>query len=72
MRSRDINLNSYWGKICTPLEIIAVDGKKRWKLLTASVTYFHGQPGDEVVILVTKEGDSDWAAVENVIKSNGR
>jgi len=29
MRSRDINLNSYWGKICTPLEIIAVDGKKR-------------------------------------------
>jgi len=29
MRSRDLELNSYWGTICTPLEIIAKDGKKR-------------------------------------------
>jgi len=28
MRSRDIELNSYCGTICTPLEIIAADGKK--------------------------------------------
>jgi len=48
----------------------AVSGKKRWKLLTASVTYFHGSPGDEVVILVPKEGDTKWAAVENVIRNN--
>ncbi|MBN1779197.1 MAG: hypothetical protein JW816_03195 [Candidatus Buchananbacteria bacterium] len=46
----------------------AVDEKHRWKLLTASVTYFHGQAGDEVVILVPKDGGSSWAAVENVIK----
>ncbi|MDX9893344.1 MAG: hypothetical protein RB292_02920 [Patescibacteria group bacterium] len=46
----------------------AIDGKKRWKLLTASVTYFHGNPGDDVVILIPKDGDSKWAAVENVIK----
>lgn len=29
MRSRDSELNSYWGTICTPLEMIAADGKKR-------------------------------------------
>ena len=29
MRSRDVQLNSYWGTICTPLEMIAMDGKKR-------------------------------------------
>ncbi|OGY47386.1 MAG: hypothetical protein A3J65_03215 [Candidatus Buchananbacteria bacterium RIFCSPHIGHO2_02_FULL_45_11b] len=45
-------------------------GQDRWKLLTASVTYFHGSGGDEVVILTPKEGKSKWAAVENVIKSH--
>ncbi|OGY46178.1 MAG: hypothetical protein A2731_03275 [Candidatus Buchananbacteria bacterium RIFCSPHIGHO2_01_FULL_39_8] len=44
------------------------DGK-RWRLLTAAVTYFHGQPGDEVVILVPKNSKSAWAAVENIIKT---
>ena len=29
MRSRDHELNSYWGTICTPLEMIAKDGKNR-------------------------------------------
>jgi hypothetical protein len=29
MRSRDPELNSNWGTICTPLEMIAKDGKKR-------------------------------------------
>ncbi|MBM4350253.1 MAG: Bro-N domain-containing protein [Deltaproteobacteria bacterium] len=29
MRQRDPELNSYWGTICTPLEIMAPDGKKR-------------------------------------------
>lgn len=45
-------------------------GRERWKLLTASVTYFHGSGGDEVVILIPKDGKSKWAAVENVIKSH--
>ena len=35
MRSRDPELNSYWGTICTPLEMIANDGKKR-KLSSAN------------------------------------
>jgi len=43
------------------------DGKK-WKLLNAAVTYFHGKPGDKVVIVVPKGGKSTWAAVENLIK----
>lgn len=46
----------------------AVKDDKKWKLLTASVTYFHGQAGDDVVILVPEDGISKWAAVENVIK----
>lgn len=29
MRQRDPELSSYWGTICTPLEIMAPDGKKR-------------------------------------------
>ncbi len=29
MRSRDTELNSKWGTICTPVEMIALDGKKR-------------------------------------------
>lgn len=50
-------------------EWYAVQGRKKWKLLTASVTYFHGDAGDEVVILIPKEGKTAWAAVENVIRS---
>jgi hypothetical protein len=43
------------------------DGKK-WRVLTASVTYFKGGDGDETVILVPRAGESKWAAVENVVK----
>lgn len=46
---------------------VVADGKK-WKVLTASVTYFKGKEGDEAVILVPKAGDSNWAAVENVVR----
>lgn len=37
-------------------------------LLTASVTYFKGEVGDEVVLLVPKGAKSKWAAVENIVK----
>lgn len=47
--------------------IAAADGRK-WRLLTASITYYKGEPGDEVVILTPKAGESQWAAVENVVK----
>jgi len=45
------------------------DGKK-WKILTASVTYYKGSSGDEVVILVPKTSESQWAAVENIVKKS--
>ncbi len=47
---------------------VTLDGKK-WRVLTASVTYFKGDEGDEVVILVPKAGESKWGAVENIIKN---
>lgn len=43
-------------------------GNDRYKVLTASVTYFRGHESDEVTILVPESGQSTWAAVENIIK----
>ncbi|PIT93815.1 hypothetical protein COU00_02365 [Candidatus Falkowbacteria bacterium CG10_big_fil_rev_8_21_14_0_10_43_11] len=48
-------------------EYFVEQGDKRWRILTASVTYFKGRPDDEAVILVPKYGESNWAAVENII-----
>lgn len=39
-----------------------------YKTLTASITYFKGEIGDEVIIIVPADNPSRWAAVENVIK----
>jgi hypothetical protein len=55
-------------KISDGSYFIVADGKK-WKVLGASITYFKASPGDEVVILVPKTGESNWAAVENVVKN---
>ncbi|MBI3232164.1 MAG: hypothetical protein HYZ51_03750 [Candidatus Doudnabacteria bacterium] len=41
---------------------------KTYKVLTASLTYFKSEPGDEVTIVIPQEGEVEWAAVENVIK----
>lgn len=43
---------------------------RTYKILTASVTFFKGKPGDEVVILVPKDSESNWGAVENIISQN--
>ncbi len=48
--------------------VVESEGRK-WKILTASVTYFKGVEGDEVVLLVPVEGESKWGAVENIINS---
>ena len=48
--------------------LVTADGRKL-RVLTASVTYFKGQVGDEIVVLVPKSGDSKWAAVENIVKN---
>lgn len=47
--------------------VVLVEGKP-YKVLLASVTYFKGEPGDEVVILTPTGKESEWAAVENIIK----
>lgn len=41
---------------------------RRWRVLNASVTYYKGESGDEVVIMVPREGLAKWGAVENIIK----
>ncbi|MFH2232368.1 MAG: hypothetical protein ABII13_04355, partial [Patescibacteria group bacterium] len=46
---------------------VIADGKK-YSILPASVSYFKGQSGDNVVVLIPKSAPSKWAAVENVIK----
>ncbi|MFH2062869.1 MAG: hypothetical protein ABIJ46_01820 [bacterium] len=49
-------------------EYYSMSDNRRWNVLKASVTYFKGEPGDEVVLLVPKNAPSKWAAVENIIK----
>ncbi len=39
-----------------------------YKVLLASITYFKGEVGDDVVVLVPTTGEARWAAVENIIK----
>lgn len=41
---------------------------KFYKVLLANVTYFKGEVGDEVVILVPKNMESVWAAIEFLFK----
>ena len=50
-------------------DYVVVSEEGKWKVLTASVTYFKGRAGDEVVILIPQKGLSKWAAVENVIRT---
>ena len=51
-------------------EWYAAEGDKRWSVLKASVTFFRGEQGDDVALLVPKNAPSKWAAVENIIKKN--
>lgn len=48
---------------------VTVDGHT-YKVLTASVTFFKGKAGDEAVILVPQDGQSEWAAVDNIITTS--
>ncbi len=42
-----------------------------FKVLSASVTYYKGEVGDEVVILVPSDKQSRWSAVETIMKQLG-
>ena len=39
-----------------------------YHVLLASITYFKGEPGDDVVVLLPQDQQARWASVENVIK----
>ncbi len=39
-----------------------------YRVLLASITYFKGEPGDDVVVLLPQDRQARWAAVENIIK----
>jgi hypothetical protein len=46
---------------------VVAEGKS-FRVLLASLTYFKAEPGDEVTIVLPKDRDANWGAVENVIK----
>ncbi|MBI5370123.1 hypothetical protein HZA85_02970 [Candidatus Uhrbacteria bacterium] len=45
-------------------------GDQVYNVLTASVTYHKGMPGDEMVIVVPRGGQCRWAAVENIVNTS--
>jgi len=47
---------------------VVAEGKP-YKVLLASLTYFKSEPGDQVTIVVPKDKDATWGAVENVLKA---
>ena len=47
---------------------VVAEGKP-YKVLLASLTYFKSEPGDQVTIVLPKDRDANWGAVENVIKA---
>lgn len=46
--------------------IVSAEGKE-YSVLSASVTYFKAKDQDKVTIIVPENGESVWAAMENVI-----
>lgn len=46
---------------------VSAEGKS-FKVLTASVTFYKAEPGDQVTIILPKEHEAFWAVLENVIK----
>ncbi len=40
-----------------------------YKVLLASITYFHANPGDEVAMVTSSEERSEWATIESVLRS---
>lgn len=50
-------------------EYRVVADDKSYRVLLASLTYFKAEPGDQVTIVLPKDKDAVWGAVENVIKA---
>lgn len=50
---------------------IMADGRP-YRVLLASITYFRVEPGDEVTLVVPREVDSEWGAIENVLQKTNK
>lgn len=48
----------------------AICDDKKYNVLQASVTYFKGNPDDKITVIVPKTGESEWAAIENLLDKN--
>lgn len=46
---------------------VVASGKPH-RVLLASITYFKATPGDEVAVVVPRDLESNWAAIENIIQ----
>ena len=44
--------------------------KKKYNVLPASVSYFKAKDNDKITIIVPKTGESDWAAIENLVEKS--
>lgn len=56
------------GVLCETDEGYHVEVKdKVYNILAASVTYFRAKDGDKVALLVSRDQESDWAAVDNIL-----
>ncbi len=47
--------------------VVLAEGKA-YRVLLASVTYFKAEPGDEITVVVPKDSESVWGAIENLVK----
>ncbi len=47
--------------------IVNVEGKK-YRVILASVTYFKAKAGDKITIIVPEKGETEWAAIENLLE----
>jgi bifunctional DNA-binding transcriptional regulator/antitoxin component of YhaV-PrlF toxin-antitoxin module len=47
---------------------VVVGEGKAYRVLLASVTYFKAEPGDEVTIVIPRDSETVWAAIENLVK----
>lgn len=45
--------------------------KKIYKVIKAAVTYFKAKEGDKLTIIIPKDGETQWAAIENKIIKEG-
>ncbi|MDP2684003.1 MAG: hypothetical protein Q8P20_03000 [bacterium] len=45
-----------------------LDNGKKYKILNASVTFYKGKPGDEVIYIIAKDKPNTWAAVDNIVR----